>query len=191
VFPVEEIERLGLRCGTVHRFQGSEAGVVIASLALLDDDSPGRQRFVTDPKLFNVMVTRARHRMTMVTSLASPEGTVADYLRYAERPPVPAHADAPADGWVAALADGLGRAGLDVRPGYPVGRWRVDLCVGAGTAAAGLICGVHPDGAAAHVERHTTLLRAGWRLHDAFASRWAGDSARAVLDLAHRLGSPG
>jgi hypothetical protein len=190
-FPVEEIERLGLRCGTVHRFQGSEADVIIASLGLLDGDAPGRQRFVTDPKLFNVMVTRARHRMTVVTSLASPEGTVADYLRYAERPPVPAPADPPADGWVAALAEGLGRAGLEVRPDYPVGRWRVDLCVGAGPAAAGLICGVHPDGVAAHLERQTTLLRAGWRLHDAFASRWAGNSARAVLDLAHRLGSPG
>jgi hypothetical protein len=104
---------------------------------------------------------------------------------------VPARGDPPADGWVAALAEGLGRAGLDVRPDYPVGRWRVDLCAGAGPAAAGLICGVHPDGVAAHLERQAALLRAGWRLHDAFASRWGGNSARAVLDLAHRLGSPG
>lgn len=185
-FDVDEIERLGLRSGTVHAFQGSEADVVVASLGLVDDDPPGRHRFVAEPNLFNVLVTRARARLTVVTSLRAPNGLVGDYLAYADRPPAGPEPD-PATGWTAALARELRRLGVPVRPGYPVGRWRVDLCVGPSATAVGLICAVHPDGVAAHVERQRTLARAGWRLHDVFASRWADDPIRAALDLTSRL----
>ncbi|MFR9777812.1 AAA domain-containing protein [Micromonospora sp. MS34] len=186
-FDVDEIERLGLRSGTVHAFQGSEADIVLASLGLVDADPPARHRFVADPNLFNVLVTRARSRLTVVTSLRAAEGLVGDYLAYAGRPPA-APAAAPVTGWTAGLAEELRRLGLAVRPGYPVGRWRVDLCVGADADAVGVLCAVHPDGPAAHVERQRTLIRAGWRLHDVFASRWADDPIRAALDLASRLG---
>jgi hypothetical protein len=188
-FSVDEIDKLDLRSGTVHGFQGSEADLVIASLGLVEEDSPARHRFVADPNLFNVMVTRARKHMTVVTSLRSPEGIVGDYLRYAEHPPTPSHADNdPPDEWAAALAGELRHAGLPVRFAYPVGRWQVDLCVGAEQDAVGLICGVHPDGVEAHVERQRTLLRAGWRLLDAFASRWSGDPVRAAIELARQAG---
>ncbi|MGW5670555.1 AAA domain-containing protein, partial [Micromonospora sp. NPDC003776] len=185
-FDVDEIERLGLRSGTVHAFQGSEADVVVASLGLVDADPPSRHRFVADANLFNVLVTRARRRLTVVTSLRSTDGLVGDYLAYAGRPPAAPDAE-PVTGWTADLAEELRRLGLPVRPGYPVGRWRVDLCVGADADAVGVLCAVHPDGPAAHVERQRTLLRAGWRLYDVFPSRWAGDPIRAALDLASRL----
>ncbi|MEU8313431.1 AAA domain-containing protein [Micromonospora sp. NPDC048169] len=189
-YDVDEIERLGLRSGTVHAFQGSEADVVIASLGLVDGDPPARHRFAAGPNLFNVLVTRARRRLTVVTSLRSPEGLVGDFLAYADRPPVAPEA-VPVTGWTAELAEELSRLGLPVRPGYPVGRWRVDLCVGGDADAVGVICGVHPDGAAAHLERQRTLIRAGWRLHEAFASRWAGDPIRAALELASGIGAAG
>jgi hypothetical protein len=185
-YDVTEIERLGLRTGTVHAFQGSEADVVIASLGLVDGDPPARHRFVAEPNLFNVLVTRARRRLTVVTALRAAEGLVGDYLAYAGRPPA-APAEVPATGWTAALAEELRRLGVPVRPGYPVGRWRLDLCVGADADAVGVLCGVHPEGVAAHLERQRTLARAGWRLVDVFASRWADDPIRAALDLASRL----
>ncbi|MFG2169458.1 AAA domain-containing protein [Micromonospora chersina] len=185
-YDVDEIERLGLRSGTVHAFQGSEADVVIASLGLVDGDPPSRHRFVAEPNLFNVLVTRARARLAVVTSLRSPQGLVGDYLAYAGRPPAAPDAE-PVAGWTADLAEELRRLGLPVRPGYPVGRWRVDLCVGTGADAVGVVSAVHPEGVAAHVERQRTLTRAGWRLHDVFASRWADDPIRAALDLASRI----
>jgi len=49
---------------------------------------------------------------------------------------------------------------------------------------------VHPDGVDAHLERQNTLRRAGWRLMDAFASRWADDPVRAALDIASALRTP-
>jgi hypothetical protein len=189
-FPVEEIERLGLRVGTVHAFQGSEAATVVASLGLVDDDSAARQRFVADANLFNVLVTRARQRMIVVTSLTGGSGVVADYLAYSAAPPpslwptsVSASASASDEGWEARLAAELRAAGLPVRVDYPVGRWTVDVCMGDGDDAVGLLCGVHPEGPAAHIERKRALARAGWTLRDAFASRWAGDAVRAALEL--------
>lgn len=76
------------------------------------------------------------------------------------------------------------RAGFPVRCDYPVGRHRVDLCVGEGGSAVGLSTRVHPEGIGAHRSRHLALTRAGWRLVDAYASRWGGDAVRAVLDPA-------
>jgi hypothetical protein len=84
-FPVAEIERIGLRVGTVHAFQGSEADVVVCSLAVVDGDAAARVRFLGDSTLFNVMVSRARHRMVVLTSAANPAGLVRDYLEYGER----------------------------------------------------------------------------------------------------------
>ncbi|TCB98618.1 hypothetical protein E0H26_09070 [Micromonospora zingiberis] len=187
-YDVDEIERLGLRTGTVHAFQGSEADVVLASLGLADDDPPARHRFLAEPNLFNVLVTRARNHVTVVTSLSAPEGIIGDYLRYAGQPPaLSVEPESPApDPWTRALAVELGRLGLPVRAGYPVGRWRIDLCVGDDTEAVAVICGVHPDGVAAHVERQRTLARAGWRRHDVFATHWANDPIRAALDLTAR-----
>ncbi|GAB7037405.1 MULTISPECIES: AAA domain-containing protein [Catenuloplanes] len=180
-FGVDEIEAMGLRVGTVHAFQGAEAEVVVASLALSDADPASRHRFAADPNLFNVLITRARRRLVVVTAQRNASGLIGDFLRYAAEPPRPAHAppDA-AKGWAARLGRELAESGVPVRADYPVGRWSVDLCADE----AGLICRVHPDGPAAHIERQRTLRRAGWRLHDAFPTRWDGDAARAALDLA-------
>jgi hypothetical protein len=176
---VERIEELGLRVGTVHAFQGSEAEVVVVSLALLPGDTAARRRFVADPHLFNVMITRARSRLVLVTSLTEADGLLGDYLAYAAGPPHPPETP-PAAGWAAELGAELTRLGVPVRPGYPVGGWRVDLCAGP----VGVICGVHPDGPEAHLARQRTLHRLGWRLADAFPSRWQGDPRRAALEVA-------
>jgi hypothetical protein len=188
-FPVGEIERLGLRVGTVHAFQGSEADVVVCSLGVTDGDGAGRLRFASDPTLFNVMVTRARHAMVVLSSLENPTGLLADYLAYGAEPLKPATAADDPAGWPGELAAQLRRLGWTVRPAYRSGRWTVDLAVGVGETAFGLVTGVHPDGSAAHVARWTELSRAGWRLVEAFPSRWAGDPVRAALEVAP-LSSP-
>jgi hypothetical protein len=189
-FPVERIEELGLRVGTVHAFQGSEADAVVVSLGLADGDAAGRRRFVTDPQLFNVMITRARKRLVVLSSLTTADGLLGEYLRYASGPPVPPPGaagppgGAVAEGWAARLATELERLDVPVRPGYAVGSWRIDLCAGPASAPVGVLCGVHPDGPDAHLARQSALHRAGWRLIDAFPTRWNGDPRRAALEIA-------
>jgi hypothetical protein len=183
-YPVERIEELGLRVGTVHAFQGSEASVVVVSLGLLPADAAGRRRFVADPHLFNVMVTRARHRVVVVTALDDADGLIGDYLAYAD-PPSPSRTAAvpPGERWTTELAAELERLEVEVRVGYRVGPWSIDLCAGS----IGVFCGPHPDGPAAHLARQRALHQAGWRLIDAFESRWAGDPRRAALEIAAAL----
>ena len=99
-FGVREIRDLALRVGTVHSFQGGERDVVVASLGLAESDSAGRRRFLEHPNLFNVMVTRARRRMIVVTSLPlGTAGLTGEYLRHASEPLPPlARHDGEGDG---------------------------------------------------------------------------------------------
>jgi hypothetical protein len=183
-FPVERIEELGLRVGTVHAFQGSEADAVVVSLGLVGGDAAGRRRFVTDPQLFNVMITRARKRLVVLSSLTTADGLLGEYLRYAAGPPHAGPDPEAPSGWAARLATELERLDVPVRPGYAVGSWRLDLCAGPASAPVGVLCGVHPDGPDAHLARQSALHRAGWRLIDAFPTRWNGDPRRAALEIA-------
>jgi hypothetical protein len=190
-FPVHEIELLGLRAGTVHAFQGSEAETVVASLGLVEGDAAGRRRFASEPNLFNVLITRARRRMVVVTSLdGAADGLVGEYLAYSAAAPPVSHVAAAEEGdWAHRLADELERVGMPARLGYPVGQWRVDICAGTGVQAVGLTCAVHRDGPAAHLERYRALVGAGWRMVDAFPSRWSGNPVEAALALAAPLSS--
>jgi hypothetical protein len=57
------------------------------------------------------------------------------------------------------------------------------LGLGDGNDAVGLVCAVHPAGPDAHIERHRELVLAGWRLVEAYPSRWASNAARAAVAL--------
>ncbi|MEU4564552.1 AAA domain-containing protein [Actinoplanes sp. NPDC023936] len=203
-FPAEKIEDLRVRVGTVHAFQGSEADAVVVSLGLADSDGVGRRRFVTDPQLFNVMITRARRRMVVVSGLSAADGLLGDYLEWAAGPPssrlpLPSPSPSPspsplpspspslspspevaAEGWAGSLAAELERIGVPVRAGYAVGPWSIDLVAGSPERFAGVICSVHSE----HLARQVALHRAGWQLIDAFPSRWGGDPKRAALEIA-------
>lgn len=189
----EAIDRFHLRVGTVHAFQGDERDLMVVSLGVGPDGSG--LTFLQDPNLFNVLITRARWRMVVLTSCPDPPpGLLRDYLRWSNRPPpAPPAPDADAvpasDSWSSAVADALRTGGADVQERYAVGRWTVDLCVGTGERAVGVECGMHPEGPHAHRRRHLALRRAGWRLVDAYGARFDGDPVAAAVDLAARASS--
>lgn len=186
----EDIDRIGLRVGTVHAFQGSERDVVVASLAIAPDDAAGSLRFMQDPNLFNVMVTRARREMRVVTSVRRadlPDGLLAEYLRHADHAPGPVLDASPPEGWAGEVFDQLQRFRLPVVGNYPVAGWSVDLAVGPPETVFGVECDVHPAGAATHIEQHLALRRAGWSLADAFQSRWLADPEGAAEMLSRRV----
>jgi DNA polymerase III delta prime subunit len=173
-----------LRVATVHGFQGSECDIVIASFGI--SDASGRQRrFLEDPNLFNVLITRARKQMIVLTSVDEvPDGLLADYLRWASSPPTPTTDLGTDDQWTNRLASLTADQGVPVQVGYPVGTWVVDLVVGDGPRAIAVTTRVHPDGPHRHVQRHLSLHRAGWHQAEAFPTLEAGDAARLALDLA-------
>ena len=182
------IDALRLRVGTVHAFQGGERDHVVIATGLTDEDTPNRRRFLEDPNLFNVMVTRGRDRVTVVTGYTGTSGLLADYVSWGDGPPAPptdAESDPGwADPWTAELAGELRRAGLAIRVGYPVGPWHIDIVVDDPDAPTpmAIMTRVGTD-AAAHMEQRLTLIEMGWRTLDAFPTRWSGDAARASIDL--------
>lgn len=189
VFGPEDVDRLGLRVGTVHAFQGNERDIVIASLAIVSGDPAGSWRFLQNPNLFNVLVTRAKREMVIVTSVDQdrlPTGLLADYLRHAEHPPLPSETAIAPSGWAGEIYTELGGFSMPVVAGYPVAGWTVDLAVGAGADAFGVECTVSPAGAETHIEQHLALRRAGWSLVDAYRSRWLTDPEGAAAMLSQR-----
>ncbi|HEV7757333.1 MAG TPA: AAA domain-containing protein, partial [Acidimicrobiales bacterium] len=190
-FDADDLVAMDARVGTVHAFQGNERDVVIASLGLGPDDGPSSWRFVDDPHLFAVFVTRARRRMTFVVSCAAANGgLVGDYLAQADSPPgrpAPATA-APVGAWAQGIADDLGRAGLVAATGYPTGRHVVDLALGAESRSYAVECDVHPDGPEAHVDRHLALRRSGWQVLEAHRSKWADRPGELVVELIRAMG---
>ena len=148
-YPVEEVERLRLRVGTVHAFQVRKP--ITPVLVLGVDRRPARAPSLRRGSTCSTCWSRGpRLSITVVTGLPPRDASPADalieqYLVHADRPPRPGR-------WRAGIvALGLGararaqRRRAVVRPGYPAGHWTVDLCVGDDDAAA-VEAGVHPDG---------------------------------------------
>ena len=191
-FDEDRILALGLRVGTVHAFQGAERDLTVIALGLDADDPPGRLAFVENANLFNVMVTRARRRIVVVSAVTEPRrGLLQRYLDHGSRPPVPPSDEGCTDRWSVTLAGELERAGFDVRRGYRIGPWQLELVVnGLGGAVALETC-VHAGDPSHHVERHRALTRLGWRMIDAYPTRWDGDVVRACIDLTTQLRANG
>lgn len=186
-YRLEEIEKYGLRVGTVHGFQGDEREVMIASWAIGADEDESSWRFVNQRNLFNVMITRARQEMVIVTSTPEPPGLAGEYVRWSE-PLTNMIADVKlTDPWVNRVAASLRHTGVPVRVGYRVGHHVIDIVVGEGDQAIAIDCGPHPDGVAAHMDRALMLRRAGWRTGDAYATKWSDDLGQLAIELAHTL----
>ncbi len=191
-FTADDLEALGLRVGTVHAFQGNERDVVIASLGLGPDDGPASWRFVEDPHLYTVFVTRARRRMVLLVSADPPAGgLMADYLAQADAPPGRPAPVEDVGAWAGAVAEGLCSAGVPVTTAYPTGRHVLDVCLEDRSRDVAVECRVHPDGPDRHIERHLALRSAGWTLLEAYRSKWGERPAELTLDLLRRLDAPG
>ncbi len=187
-FSVEDLNALDLRIGTVHAFQGNERDVVVVSLGVGEGDGAATWRFVEDTHLFAVLATRARRHLVLLVSAEPPSrGLLADYLAQADAPPGrPRSAGAPGP-WVGLVAEDLAATGVAALARYPTGRHTVDVCAGDQRGFVGLECSVHPEGPAAHVERHLALRRAGWPLACAYRSRWGDRRGELLLSLTEQL----
>jgi hypothetical protein len=183
-FSADDLEALDLRVGTVHAFQGNERDVVIASVGIGPEQRAASWRFVEDPHLFAVFMTRARRRMTILCSAEPPAGgLVAAYLAQADSPPGPPKPAGTVGPWTTSIAEDLASAGLPILTAYPTGRHLVDVCVDDPFHSVGIECGVHPDGPEAHIDRHLALTRTGWHLLDAYRSRWGDRRGELIVDL--------
>ncbi len=169
---LQSLRSYGVRVGTAWDFQGDEVEFLIVSFGVGGNEPDSAWDVVNDPLAFNVMVTRARERVHIVTSNPTPPGLAGEYVKW-EVPLVDLVRDeGSADPWVLRVADTLRAAGIPVRTGYRVGRYVVDLVAGEGKHAVAIDCTLHADGVDAHIDRALMLRRTGWRTADCFVEKW-------------------
>ena len=182
-FTEDEITKHRIRVGTVHQYQGDERDIAIISFAIGTDEPVKTWSFVNQNDLFNVMVTRAREQVIVVTSNPEPPGLAGDYVRWAQPHATLVPNVKISDPWTLAVAEALENHGIAVEVGYPVGRYVIDLVAGAGVAAVAIECVPSAVGANAHIDRAMMLRRAGWRTTDAYESRWSNDLDQFIAEL--------
>ena len=161
----------GIRVGTVRLFQGDERDIMIASFGVGASEADHHWASVNEPNLFNVMVTRAREQMVVVTSNPAPPGLAGEFVQWAE-PLTDLVRDVElTNPWIHRVAAALRERHVPVRIGYQAGRYVIDLVAGSAESAVAIDCVVDDD-VEAHIDRAMTLRRVGWRTADAYELAW-------------------
>ena len=196
--------------------QGDERDTIIISTGYGPDASAARSLHLNFGPLnmeggwrrLNVLVTRARYLVLLVTSMQSHQlGAVApgnrgatalrEYLAYAERGCVlsadpPRTTDAETNDFEDAIAESLRDRGLLIDEQVGASSFRIDLAVRDPRDPKRYVLGIECDGASYHssrAARDRDLLRAqmlqdmGWRLHRIWSLDWFRDP-EATLEAA-------
>lgn len=190
--PLSAFERHRLRVGTAHAFQGDERDVMFLSLAIDVDFHSASLRFLENPNLLNVTVTRARHLQYVFHSISAEQLPAKSLLRkyfYSvdqqnARIEPPAHVVA--DRFLNEVRSQLNERGLQTWPEYELAGQRIDLVVGRAGATLGVDLIGYPGqyGAVLDLERYRILQRAGFPLFPLPYSKWqqAPDDCLAAIE---------
>ncbi|HEY7430397.1 MAG TPA: AAA domain-containing protein [Streptosporangiaceae bacterium] len=189
----------------LERVQGDERDAIILSIGY-GKHADGRMRYQWGPLLrhggerrLNVATTRARRRLTLVSSFSSHDvdpdrvssagaRLLCEYLAYAD-------AGGTATGGAGAAGDGLSafeadvqrrlsEAGISVVPRYGVGGYRVDFAAVHPGAEGRMVLAIEADGASYRDSlsardrdrlRKEHLERLGWTFHRIWSTNWFRD----------------
>ena len=129
---LSDIQRHQLRVGTAYSFQGDERDVMFLSLAV-DDESHGTAfSYLQRADVFNVSITRARHRQIIFYSF-DPRNRGKDLVRnYLEQQfhPAPARQVAESSGMMSEVVRALTKKGCACLADLRVGGIPIDLAIG-------------------------------------------------------------
>ena len=138
-FTSSDIARHKITCGTAHSLQGDQRDVVVLSTVIDADFNPMSLRFLEDPNVFNVAITRAAERLVCVTSV-KPDQLPSGEQRYFKK--FLLHAEATPDfealldtfdsRFEEDIAGRLRDRGYRVISHYPSCGYKIDLVVSSG-----------------------------------------------------------
>jgi very-short-patch-repair endonuclease len=189
----------------LERVQGDERDAIILSVGY-GKHPDGRMRYHWGPLLrsggerrLNVAVTRARHRLTLVSSFSSRDvdpdrvtspgaRLLCDYLEYAGSGGAGVAGQAAADGdltpFEADVAARLAAAGITIVPRFGVGGYRVDFAAAHPADPARMVLAIEADGTSYRQARSARdrdrlrkehLERLGWTFHRIWSTNWFRD----------------
>jgi very-short-patch-repair endonuclease len=197
----------------LERVQGDERDAIILSIGY-GKHPDGRMRYNWGPLLrdggerrLNVAATRAKQRLTLVSSFSSHDvdqdrvtkagaRMLADYLDYAASGGAVSTASGGAAGelspFEADVRDRLAECGITVVPQYGVGGYRVDFAAAHPGDTDRMVLAIEADGASYHRSgtvrdrdrlRSEHLRRLGWSFHRIWSTSWFGDPDSEVAKL--------
>jgi very-short-patch-repair endonuclease len=195
----------------LERVQGDERDAIILSIGY-GKHPDGRMRYQWGPLLrdggerrLNVAATRAKHRLTVVSSFSSHDvdpgrltkagaRLLAEYLEYAGAggTPMAATGAGTANPFEASVRSRLAEFGITVVPQYGVGGYRVDFAAAHPDDPSRMILAVEADGASYRDSgsvrdrdrlRKEHLERLGWRFHRLWSTNWFHDPDAEVAKL--------
>ncbi len=195
----------------LERVQGDERDAIILSIGY-GKHPDGRMRYQWGPLLrdggerrLNVAATRAKHRLTVVSSFSSHDvdpdrltkagaRLLADYLEYASSGGTPAAASGATElnAFEADVRDRLAECGITVVPQYGVGGYRVDFAATHPEDADRMVLAIEADGASYRRSgsvrdrdrlRGEHLQRLGWSFHRIWSTNWFHDPHAEVARL--------
>ena len=194
----------------IERVQGDERDVIILSVGYhkdVNENLPYRFGPILQEggeRRLNVAVTRARSRLTLVSSFShrdmdpgrsSAKGVdlLRQYLEYAasggENLGSPVH-DVPLNPFELSVRDGLEGRGIPVTPQYGVSGYRIDFACAHPDEPGRMVLAIEADGAGYHSAptardrdrlRQQVLEGKGWRFHRIWSTAWFRDR-EAELD---------
>jgi very-short-patch-repair endonuclease len=195
----------------LERVQGDERDAIILSIGY-GKHRDGRMRYQWGPLLrdggerrLNVAATRARCRLTLVSSFSSHDvdpdrvtkagaRLLADYLEYAGSggTAIGASGGAELNPFEADVRDRLAACGITVVPQYGVGGYRVDFAAAHPQDADRMVLAIEADGASYRQSgsvrdrdrlRGEHLQRLGWNFHRLWSTNWFADPQAEVAKV--------
>ena len=161
---------------------------------------------------FNVLVTRAKWQIVIVTSMRSYElhgvnphnrGAIAlkNYIEYAERGAIlsadPAiHIEAETNDFEDCVREALRERGLVVDEQVGASRFRIDLAIRDRRDVSRYVLGIECDGATYHgsrsardrdLLRQQILEKMGWKLHRVWSTEWFHEPEKALASILRSL----
>ncbi|MBN2291888.1 MAG: hypothetical protein JXM70_05650 [Pirellulales bacterium] len=191
--PLDAINKHNLMVGTAHTFQGEERDAMYLSLVVDRDTHPASFRFINNPNIFNVSITRARNEQYVFCSI-KPDDLCGDtlvrrYLASIDRGPIPsstAHTGPP-DDFLRKVRDELQQRGFRAWPAYPVAGMKIDLAVEQSGKTLGIDLIGYPGefAEAFDLERYRMLQRAGLLLFPLSYYAWQKDKDACLDAISH------
>ena len=199
---------------SIERVQGDERDAIILSIGY-HKDANGRLPYRFGPLLqeggerrLNVAVTRARSRLTLVSSFghhdmepgrseAKGVDLLRKYLEFAASGGTDLGADVvdePLNPFELSIRDGLERRGIPVTSQYGVSGYRIDFACAHPDQPGRMVLAIEADGASYHSTptardrdrlRQQVLEDKGWRFHRIWSTAWFRDR-EAELDKAEQ-----
>ncbi len=192
--PMVAIEQHEIIVGTAHALQGDEKDIIIFTTSIDPESHPASLRFLENPNLFNVAVTRARKQQYVVTSVRAdqlPAGLLCKYLHYAS------------EEWQPKVVRGLGKGDFEHQviqklqeqqiatwPSFEAAGVRIHVVASDGDQHLAVLC----DGFNQHVDEpldalttHRLLFRAGWQVSRIPHRTWHKDWFTCCDTIRHAL----